>query len=356
MRSESAFPMAVSMALAVAMAAAPAIPAAALTAGTVPLGEMCSATSALGLTFGSKRDASLPQGMFSYVTRKLDSRFAPFAEADLGYTKYSSHFWNAAYSGTFADPDDAMAAADTLAVQAEALGWHPVTGPEDMEELFEYRFSSKPEPVDPPPADETSLSIMVVDSAVIINCENAAFAAMGFQEALGRMPSGTPRPQLADYTATAVEFNIGDCDDPVKRAEFQAMMDGPGRAALSPQLARAAFEDDLASWKIMKLTSSGKITYDEVTDKIIGLLADPESLKNLENATEMMTGIDEDFSTMDPGDEASMCRGLMKMMARAAAVTSALPDATGDAITPQWRATHILLDEEAKALGISFTE
>jgi hypothetical protein len=44
------------------------------------------------------------------------------------------------------------------------------------------------------------------------------------------------------------------------------------------------------------------------------------------------------------------------MLDKGAAAAAPVAGAKGDAVTPQWRATHELLDREAARLGVSFAD
>ncbi|MBL0022519.1 MAG: hypothetical protein IPP23_09735 [Sphingomonadales bacterium] len=68
----------------------------------------------------------------------------------------------------------------------------------------------------------------------------------------------------------------------------------------------------------------------------------------------MMEGLMDYMDTAKPGDDAGLCRAINKMLDKGAAAAAPVAGAKGDAVTPQWRATHELLDREAARLGVSF--
>jgi hypothetical protein len=323
-------------------------------ASEIPLDRLCNAKGTLALSFGSIGDAPRRSGMREPVTRKLDASLKPFEEAKLTYSRFSNTLVSSGFVGTYYNAAGAAAAADQLAEQAKAQKWFLLSEPDDESELYEYSFSSKPAAGDPPLPDETTLTLSVSEDTLVVSCENAVQSLIQFDEVIGKMPVGMKRPVFTDYATEAVNFSEQDCDDPVKRDALENAMDEDGRNVFAPNFARVSYEDDLASWKIMRLTSSGKISFDTIMDGIVKLLDTPATQQSLEESNKILMEFGDDMEKINPADEAGMCRVMFKMSRRTDASLVPDPNATGEAITRPWRQTHELLDNEAKRLGVSF--
>jgi hypothetical protein len=188
-----------------------------------------------------------------------------------------------------------------------------------------------------------------------VQCEYIPLFRAQVKEVFGEMPEGTPRPQFIS-TATAFGFDLNDCNDAGKRDFILSRLRRGDMFMMAPGADRAYYEEALADWKIMKLVASGKISRDAITEKILGLLAGPDGQASMAAGMSMLAGLAEFFDTAEPGDEAALCRGVHKMLLAGEKTVAPIAGATGDAVTPQWRGTHALLDAEAKRLGISFAE
>jgi hypothetical protein len=322
----------------------------------LPLDQMCRATGTLDLDFGSVGNSLARKAPRRPLARPLGSEFAPFTEALLTYSRYSNILAMSGFDAVFDDEKGALAAADRLASQARQRGWFATMEPDKSDEVYQYSFSTTQEPSDPPTLDETTLSISTIGNMLSVGCDNAAASARHFDEAIGKMPVGMARPQYADYAVSAIALNPADCVDAAKRKAFQDRLEAEGPAGFSSDWGRVTYEEDLANWKIMRLTSSGKIDHDTITDKIIGLLDGPEAQENLEGAIDMLGDLGDDLENIAPDDEAGMCRAMHKMLQRTMSATKPMANATGDAVTLQWRETHALLDREAVRLGVVFQD
>lgn len=335
-----------------ALAQSPAPTAAAVA--TIPLDRLCSAEGALDLRFGDRVDGAQKGNQSEPLLRELDALLLPFDYAELGYSRYSQKLSTIGYLATFSSADAASEAAEILVDKAQALNWNLVAQPRDVEGLFEYSFSSKPEQADPVASDETMLSISVDEASVSIRCENAALATVQLNEAFGKMPVGMPKPQLVDYQASISSFTENDCDDPAKRSAFEADISAGNKAVFSPNWSRLTFEEDLVNWKIMKLTSSGKTDFDRINGQIIGLFDNTDSKETMESSMRILEDFGDELESLDSQDIAATCRATLKMLKRSEDISAPRFEVKGDAITPQWQATHEMLDKEAKRLGVSF--
>jgi hypothetical protein len=321
---------------------------------SIPLDRLCRADGAHDLRFGEKGPPVKQIGLPRPVIVKLGDEFGPFREVSLGLSRYSNAFVWASYEISFADQDQAKIAADAIGARLISGKWYLQSGADDSGLGAQYVYSSAALVADAPAPDETTFTIALLGNHMTLTCENAVQAQVGFDEASGRMPVGTARPQLADYVVPQSGFTVADCDDAAKREAFQREMDERGQAAFSPNWARKAYEEDLAYWKIMKLTSSGKTDFDSVSNHIVSLMDNPDTLAAFEGGLATLEEFGAEIEKLDPQDEAGMCRAMHKVIVRASALAAPKPGALDDAVTPQWQATHEWLDKEAKRLGVSF--
>ena len=320
----------------------------------IPLERLCRADGALDLRFGDRVEGAKKGSRSEPVLRKLDGAMLPFEYAELEYSRYTFRLGKIGYLATFASADDAFTAAEMLTTKAEALNWHLLSQPGDIEGLYEYHFSSKPEPTDPPANDETTLSITVDEVTVSITCENAEQSAVLFNEAMGKMPVDMPRPQLADYAASISTFSVSDCDDPAKLAAFEASLNTDGPGLMSPDWSQLTYEEELANWKMTKLVGTGKTDFDTLKSKSMELIDNSDYEESLKRNLSIIEDFAAQLGELDPDDKVGLCRVVLKMADRSASSAARVAEATGDAVTPQWHATHKFLDEEAKRLSVSF--
>jgi hypothetical protein len=327
---------------------------AATSVAAIPLDRLCRADGALDLRFGDRVEGAKKGSQSEPVLRELDGAMLPFEYAELGYSRYSFRFWNSGYVGTFVSADEAIAAAELMAAKAKALNWQLMSKPEEAEGVYEYRFSSKPEPTDPPANDETTLYIAVEESTVSINCENTAQSLAQSDEAMGKMPVDMPMPQLADYAASISNFTVSDCDDPAKLAAFEARLNIDDPGLMSPGWSRFTYEEDLANWKMSKLVDTGKTDFDTLKSKTMELIDNSDYEESLKRNLSIIEDFAAQLGKLDPDDKVGLCRVVLKMVDRSAASAARVAETTGDAVTPQWHATHQFLDKEAQRLGVSF--
>jgi hypothetical protein len=315
----------------------------------LPIDQICRADGSLNAFFASngKRKA----GAASEINQPLDASFAPFADAMISYTRFSNRLVSTSFTTSFDDGKNANLAADQLARLVEARGWIALEKPEKNSDEYAYLFAIKAEAGD---VTATTLGIVAYDDSLIVTCQNSETATINDEEAGGKMPVGSPRPDFADYAPEPVSFTPADCDNPGRVEELQIALNASSRSFLSPNWSRVAYEDDLASWKIMKLTSSGKIDYDTVSGKIIALIDTPETEKDMQDAAKMLEDHVDAMQKLEPNDQAGMCRLIFAFEQRLNASLLPDPNASGDGKTRAWRATHQLLDAEAKRLGVSF--
>ncbi len=336
----------------------------------IPLTEMCSKDGALGKTFGATNIIE-PTNYLRHVDVPLDGRFAPATIAQMGASKYSNHFFTVSYELDFGSEKAAGLAFDRLTGRIDKSTWFKLDDVLDgqavqntdglaaiggFKDAIFYNNKSilTDDGSDSRKPDDVSLSVSAMGNSLHISCENMFYGKKHMDEAFGMMPVGSPRPV---FTATVVEpFLASDCDDPSKLKRRMEMVENGDLVSNAPDFARVQYEERLSDWKIMKLVSSGKITYDAITEKVIGLLDDPETMKTMEDGMALMDDMFKALEGVDENDVRAVCLAFQKFTAKSKPAIAPVAGATGDAVTPQWRLTHQMLDKEAKRLGVSFAE
>jgi hypothetical protein len=329
----------------------------------LPLDQLCRTDGALDLSFGATSHDISPLHKPGAVNRDLGVEYAPFKDAALNATKYTHRFFSATLTVDLGDKAIEREAADLLAMRIEQAGWVPSVRSEGDDGPFhdfppsesDSLFYDKEGVEHPGSGEGVRLVVGPSLGELSIQCESIPLFKAQVKEAFGEMPEGTPRPQFIS-TASAFGFDLNDCNDAGKRNFILSRLRRGDMFMMAPGADRAYYEEALADWKIMKLVASGKIGRDAIADKILGLLAGPDSQATIEAGMSMMAGLAEFLETARPGDEVALCGAIHKMLKSGEAAIAPVAGATGDAVTPQWRATHALLDREAKRLGVSFTD
>ena len=329
----------------------------------LPIEKVCSADGALGIGFGSTDHGISPIHKPGTVNRDLGPEFAPFRLAALNATKYSRQFYAAALMVDLGDAAIEQEAIDRLADRIEAAGWVPsVRAVDDDGPLFDiaagegdWLFYSAEGVESPGSGQGTRLLVSHSLGELAIDCEHIPLTKVQFEEAFGKMPADTPRPKFIS-SMSMMGFPESDCSIPEKRAFIIDRMRRGDMMMMAPGADRVAYEEALADWKIMKLVASGKTDRQTLSDKIIGLLDEPETQAAMQAPMEMMVSFASALESVQPGDDAGLCRAVHAMLLKGEAATASIPGATGDAVTSQWLATHRLLDREAARLGVSFAE
>jgi hypothetical protein len=166
-----------------------------------------------------------------------------------------------------------------------------------------------------------------------------------FDEAMGKMPVDMPRPQLADYMSSIPTFMVSDCDDPAKLAAFEASLNTEDPGLMSPNWSRLTYEEDLANWKMTKLVGTGKADFDTLKSKTMEMIDNSDYEESLKRNLSIIQDFANEVGKLDPNDNVGLCRVVLKMADRSAASAARVAGATGDAVTPQWHATHQFLDK-----------
>ncbi len=329
----------------------------------IPLEKLCRADGALDLKFGATEHAISPLHKPGAINRDLGPEFGPFRDAALNATKYSGRFFSATFAVDLGDEFVENEAQSILADRFEAAGWvfaersfgddgpfHDFPPGED--DLLFYSAAG----VEAPGSGEgVRLLLSKALGELTVDCEYIPLMKEQVREALGDMPAGTPRPRFVS-SESAFGFPVEECDDPRRRDFIMGRMRRGDMFMMMPGADLVDYEGRLADWKIMKLVASGKVDRETLNDRIISTLTEADVEQAMRPGLDMLVTLAEDLEKSKPGDEAAACRSIHKMLVKGAEAVKPADGATGDAITPQWRATHALLDKEAMRLGVSFAD
>jgi hypothetical protein len=327
----------------------------------VPIQQLCRKDGSLDLAFGTTEHGVAASHRPGKINRRAGPELAPFAGIAVNATKSSNRMYSAELTAKIGTKVESQAAIARLADRFAAAGWvrsqrelggdGPLMDlPVDVGDALLYSAAGI-EAENDKAGVRLALEYRLGD--VVLTCADTGLSRDHVQEVLGVMPPGTPRPRFV-AAPPAMSASPADCTDPKKRAAIIESMD---EGAMQPDgYDRLDYEERLADWKIMRLVASGKIPRVELTDKIIGLIDEPESQQNMEAALDMLSALEPLAAAGETNDEAGMCKVLLSMKAKGEAASRAVPGAEGEVVTPQWRATHRLLDAEAKRLSVSFDE
>jgi hypothetical protein len=327
----------------------------------LPLDQLCRRDGSLDMAFGGTGHGVASSHQAGNINRLAGPELAPFAGIAVNATKYSNRLFSVEFSGTVGDKAATRVAVAQLAARFAAAGWiKSKRSPDEdgpMVDLPVEQGDALFYSADGVEASSTNFGVRLAIQATLgelyLTCEHTGELRKQLKEALGEMPPGLPRPQFVP-AAPALRAELADCLDPARRKTImKALMEGAMRPAGYDRL---DYEERLADWKIMTLVSSGKVSRDVLTEKIIGLIDGPESVQTMEAGLDMLKDLEPMMAAGKKNDEAGMCRTLIGMMHKGEAASRPVVGAVGDAVTPQWRATHALLDAEAKRLAITFEQ
>jgi hypothetical protein len=349
--------------MSVALAATPAEQIAQL-----PLEQMCNASGALGISFGSTEHELAKLYGASRINRKLTAEFSPFTLATIEVSRYSRRFGSVLYRAKIATEAEALNARKAFINRLIDAGWVPWADAIDGRTAsagakFAANFEDEAlwynGPTNGLDKDEgASLFIRYSIDGLIVECMGEAEADALRDEAQGKVPVGMAKPVFTP-AENMMRWTPADCDDPAKRAEFQEALDRHNDLDLFFGANREYFEEHLAAWKMMKLTSSGKIEHSQLDDQITKIVSDILKAKVSDEMVEHVDNVKDAVEALENvnfNDEADICRGLMKMITQVGKTLVPKPGVAGDANIPIWRRINEFLDREAERLGVSFED
>ena len=290
------------------------------------LDRMCSANGAMQYEWGQ---TGVP--LSSKIMETLDmsfalpERMAPFEDARARSTPWSDRMAWMSYWVAVGDGDDVEAGyhafVDGLVPMIANEGWQPVSL--DMDELpiglmayyGDYVFERDIETDGGPQRQMLSISYSMGE--VSLTCGMADLTLAMVDEALGKLPDGTPRPEQADIPLPP-RYGPQQCGD----ADFTVQIwdqseTSPATTYLSALLRRQDYYSRLVQWLGWKLEESGRFTPEE----IVGLMMGPDGAGGY---TDAMHGALNSFGdiieiskamadTREAGDRAGFCLAMMRM-------------------------------------------
>jgi len=328
--------------------APPAMPdAAALTRMCSPAGTLQFAFGESGVPGSSKLEASLGQGF------RLPEPFAPFADAQPRATEWSGRLMEMTYKAAMSR-EAAAAYQPRLADALAAAGWIAADMADGNEPLYLMGYSGGRTFAKPVSEGGVATRVLAhVDygmGELTLACGRDDLLMAHAKEALGELPSGTPRPAVPDVPLPPVQV-AEDCKDPAKLAAVTAALaDRKSDSYTGIMLARTTWRDRLTAWMVWKLESSGKISKDRLFKLILSSAgsASPgtDPLAALKMLPELLGKVEAIAKAEDARDQPGMCLAVVdfrSFMAKADAITLG-----------QTKATQAALTAEAARLGVSF--
>lgn len=251
----------------------------------VPIERMCGPDGVLGYRFGAT-DGPPNQSPFPGMTSmQLPPEFAPFDRGGLDSTKWSERIYAANYVAQRPDEESALAVIVELARRFEQLGWTADRGVSEEDAAARTTIAYiAPSPGDVHlywPAGATGperkhgvrIQLMRLGSEVNFSCTDLALFGEHLEEALGRLPEGTPRP-VEPVLAIPPEIDPGTCDDPAKRAALLASR--PEDSELIRYLnQRSRYRERLVAWKMDRLKKAAGLSESQAMEITVAGLSDP---------------------------------------------------------------------------------
>lgn len=320
------------------------------------LERMCSPVRAMQYAFG---DTGVPGS--SRLDDTLRRRFAlpaalrPFEKAQPRATAWSGRLMEMTYSYPAPDEGAAYDAMDRIAAALEDAGWSEVTMPPDDAPIYLIGVAGYATFAKPAAGDKGPTRVLIgLDHAlgeVTLTCGRDDLMRAHADEAFGKLPDGTPRPQVPDIAVPDIA-DAARCADTAVLAQMEAMfaagnLDDRYMAAM---LARTAYRDRLTQWMLWKLERSGRISSEELVrlsfDSIGAASPGGNPLAALAMLDELLPLIRAIAAAETARDPAALCRALVPFRAFVA---------RADAITlKQTEAVQTRLTREAARLGVPF--
>ena len=319
------------------------------------LTQMCRADGSAQFTFGqtgvtgsTKLEASIGSGI------ALPEAYLPFTKAQPRSTEWSGKFMEMQYSVLMPDKAAAAVVIDALNTSFAASGWTTLEplGHEAPLYLLGYSQGTLLERRTGEAGDgkRVLLNVDVGLGELVLTCGHDELLRTHAQEVFGKLPPGTPRPQVPEIPVPPLRSEV-DCVNPEILTQVNAMMaSGGANAFMSQMMARTTYRDRLSSWMLWKLDTSGKITPERLIKLSMSAIGgaspggDPfASFKMIEEMFPLLEGLAAAENAKDMG---AVCRSLIPFESWLTRV---------DAITlKQTQATHTALTAEAQRLGVSF--
>lgn len=320
------------------------------------LANMCSPQGAMQSAFG---ETGVPGS--TRIETMLDIGFAtppalaPFRKAQPRSTEWSGRFMQMAYAVAIADKTEAQAIMDAIGTALADAGWAYVNMPPDEAPIYLLgvagyaTFEWPVETVDGPSRVLIGLDHMLGE--LVMTCARDDLLRAHAEEAFGRLPPGTPRPQVREIAVPHV-IDEARCSDPALLAEMDAMLASRefSDGFISAMVERTRYRDRLTTWMLWKLDESGKISTQDLLEMSLSSIGDAspggDPFAALAMLEEMFPILDEVAAAETARDPQALCRSLIPFHHWITRV---------DAITlKQTEAIQILLTREAARLGVPF--
>lgn len=329
--------------------------------GALPIERMCSAEGALGYRFGATDSPPKLVDFPGTTPMRLSPAFAPFARAGIDATKWSNRTYAATFEAELADEEAALAAIERLARRFEQLGWTAERGVSDEDMAARATMLYIPPgrgevhlywpggATGPTRRDGVRIALTRLGRQLTFSCTALELFRDHVEEALGHLPDGTPKP-LEPRLPIPERVDAATCADPVKRAALLARHPDDADPMMRYVTERAKYRERLVTWKLDRLTKSGKFTGDQMTKLVLSALAEPGANAGMEAGLALLSGIFQDLGEAaragEAKDDVRVCAALLRMFDKVEQISAA--------VEPQWRALEGVADREAARIRLSF--
>ena len=328
-------------------APAPAPPA---LPDTEALQHMCRDGGAMDYAFGdtgvpnsSRIENSLGFGW------KLGAGFRPFEKAQALATPWSNRLVQVSYNAGIKNEAEGRRAVEALVRAAEGAGWQRKAEWDDSGQLPLYLLPIAGDAVfELPGGGGIIASFGWALGELTMSCGQNALLRANAEEAFGRLPEGTPRPQPPALKLQPA-FVAEDCGRPEVQEEMLSILEGRPNGAIGKLLHAASYSERLHQWKSWKLQSSGKVSDERMMKLALAALetgspgGDP--MAGFALFPKLFDAFGRLVEEAEAGDRAAACRtsfdllGVYKEMELVAA--------------RQWKTMDAAIEAEARKVGVS---
>lgn len=308
-----------------------------------PAGSFDHRFGDVGVRGSSRLENSLGAGP------ELPAEAAPFTRTSALATPWSERLAQVGYE-LDADSDEQAEYFLLLMEQAaKEVGWKPAADLQDPGKVPIYLMAAAGDRTFVLPGiDGVLASFSRLGRTIMVTCAHKGLLRENAEEALGKLPVGTPRPDAPPPLAVPDGHTAADCGRVDVQREMLTLLDGRANEPLARVLRRANQAERLTQWKQWKLQSSGKVD----SERLLALTVKAaesgspggDILAAFSIFPEMLAAMERLAAEADAGQREAACRSAFKfvgILQEAEKIT-----------TRQWAALNTALDAEARRVGV----
>lgn len=320
----------------------PSLAHAAVDAAT--LDRLCSDRGALDYAWGQ---AEVPFGKhfrsFMEPPLTLAEPVGGFIRAQPISTEWSDRFYAIDYHMPVSGKSAAAKEALTIEGLLEAADWRrdgDFAG-EPVEAMLEAGGASWARP-----QGQVRLNLSFMFGALVLSCEHTELMGAQLEEAFGKLPPATPRPEMPRLQGPEAVQRYECAAETGQAAADAALVDGGLARIFARTFDAARFSQRLTTWKRWKLEQSGKVSADRLDGLMMQSMDYDGSLQSLQLLVELMPVLERMDAAHRAGDRKQVCLGLNDLNAMLGRIAANVGK-SGSAI-------ERMLDAEAARVGVSF--